>query len=165
MRQPAVTDLRIGYLADHPEFIDTLAAWLLEQWRPILVHDTLASRVDKLRAHLNRETLPIAWVAHDGAQVLGTCALRRHDLPGREDLTPWLGGAFVASSFRHRGIGLALCETVEVAAAALGWDTLYLFTLDAQAWYRHHGWSALSPCTWCGRAGDIMVKRLTPANP
>jgi GNAT superfamily N-acetyltransferase len=54
---------------------------------------------------MNRDELPIAWVAHANGQLLGTAALRVHDLEGREDLTPWLGGVFVDSEFRGRGIG------------------------------------------------------------
>ena len=65
---------------------------------------------------MNRDQLPIAWVAHANGQLLGTAALRVHDLEGREDLTPWLGGVFVGSQFRRRGIGAALCATVEEAA-------------------------------------------------
>ena len=60
---------------------------------------------------MNRDQLPIAWVAHANGQLLGTAALRVHDLEGREDLTPWLGGVFVASHFRRRGISAALSRT------------------------------------------------------
>jgi N-acetylglutamate synthase-like GNAT family acetyltransferase len=153
--------MQISCLADHPEFIETLAPWVWEYWRPIFTADTLQDRVAKFRTHLNRDTLPIAWVAHSGSQVLGTASLRSHDLPGREDLTPWLGGVFVAPQFRSQGIGKALCQTVEHNARQLFHiKTLYLFTLDKQAWYDHFGWEMLEPCVWCGRPGDIMVKRL-----
>ena len=103
----------------------------------------------------------MAWVAHAGAQVFGTAALRVHDLPGHENITPWLGGVYVAPEFRNRGIGTALCATVEQQAKALfDISTLYLFTLDKQAWYENLGWSMFKPCLWCGRAGDIMSKEL-----
>lgn len=54
---------------------------------------------------MNRDALPIAWIAHANGQLLGTAALRVHDLEGREDLTPWLGGVFVGTHFRRQGIG------------------------------------------------------------
>jgi N-acetylglutamate synthase-like GNAT family acetyltransferase len=104
--------------------------------------------------------LPIAWVAHANGELLGTAALRVHDLEGREDLTPWLGGVFVGSKFRRQGIGEALCAAVEEAARSRGIETLYLFTLDKQAWYSRLGWTILSPCVWRERPGDIMSKRL-----
>ena len=142
--------MNISFLADYPEFIETLALLVAEHWRPILTQETMASRAAKFRTHLNYDTLPIAWVAHSGAQVFGTASLRVHDLPDRDNLTPWLGG-----------VGAALCSAVEQQAKELlGISMLYLFTLDKQVWYGKLGWSMFEPCTWCGRAGDIMVKEL-----
>jgi N-acetylglutamate synthase-like GNAT family acetyltransferase len=113
---------------------------------------------------MNRDKLPIAWVAHANGQLLGTAALRVHDLEGREDLTPWLGGVFVGSPFRGQGIGAALCATVEDEARSRGIHTLYLFTLDKQAWYSRQGWTILGPCVWQQRPGEIMCKQLRPLN-
>ena len=152
--------VRISYLVEHPEYIPQLAQWLFEEWDSILGEKTPEARTKKLKAHLNRDKLPIAWVAHSNDQLLGTAALRVHDLQGREDLTPWLGGVFVGSHFRRRGIGAALCATVEDAARSRGIHTLYLFTLDKQAWYSRLGWTILGPCTWHQRPGDVMCKRL-----
>ncbi|MBI3560567.1 MAG: GNAT family N-acetyltransferase [Gammaproteobacteria bacterium] len=151
----------ISFLADRPEFINTLAPWVYEYWRPLLPQDTLAARIAKFQTHLNHQTLPIAWVAHDRSQVFGTAALRADDLPSHKNLSPWLGGVFVAPQFRRRGIGSALCSMVEQQAKHLhGVTTLYLFTLDKQHWYSSLGWSLFEPCRWCGQAGDILFKKL-----
>jgi N-acetylglutamate synthase-like GNAT family acetyltransferase len=155
--------LRISYLVEHPEYMPQLARWLFEQWGTILDEKTPEARIKKLKAHMNRDQLPIAWVAHANGQLLGTAALRVHDLEGREDLTPWLGGVFVGSEFRRRGIGAALCATVEKAARTRGTQALYLFTLDKQAWFARQGWTVLAPCVWHQRRGDIMSKRLQTA--
>ena len=156
-------DLRIGFLIDHPEYLPQLAQWLFEQWDGILREKTPDVRIRKLKAHMNRDQLPIAWVAHANGQLLGTSALRVHDLEGHEDLTPWLGGVFVGSQFRRRGIGAALCATVEKVAQSRGIETLYLFTLDKQEWYSRQGWKVLAPCVWHERPGDIMLKNLQAA--
>ena len=152
--------LQISYLADHPEYIPQLAQWLFKQWDSILGEKTPETRINKLKAHMNRDKLPIAWVAHAKGQLLGTAALRVHDLEGRKDLTPWLGGVFVSSHFRRQGIGAALCAAVEAEARSRTVQTLYLFTLDKQAWYSRQGWSIVSPCVWHQRPGDIMSKQL-----
>jgi GNAT superfamily N-acetyltransferase len=152
--------VQISYLADHPEYIPQLAQWLFEQWDSILGEKTPETRIKKLEAHMNRDKLPIAWVAHAKGQLLGTAALRVHDLEVREDLTPWLGGVFVSSHFRRQGIGAALCAAVEEEARSRAVQTLYLFTLDKQAWYSRQGWSIIGPCVWHQRPGDIMSKQL-----
>ena len=152
--------VQISYLIEHPEYIPQLAQWLFEQWGVILGEKTTEARIKKLNAHMNRDQLPIAWVAHANGQLLGTAALRVHDLEGREDLTPWLGGIFVGSQFRRRGIGAALCATVEEAARTRGIQTLYLFTLDKQPWYSRSGWKVFSSCVWHGHSGEIMHKQL-----
>jgi GNAT superfamily N-acetyltransferase len=153
-------EVRISYLLEHPEYIPQLAQWLIQHWRPILGEETSEARTKKLQAHLNRDQLPIAWVAHADGQLLGTAALRLHDLEGREDLTPWLGGVFVYSEFRRRGIGAALCAHIEDWARSRGIEALYLFTLDQQAWYSRLCWTVLGPCVWQQRSGDIMFKVL-----
>ena len=152
--------MRIDYLADQPKLVGPIAAGLLEHYRAILPEETFQTRTAKLTAHFNRDRLPIAWVAHASGEALGTAALRIHDLPGREDLTPWLGGMFTLPPHRGQGIGAALCAVVEEKALALGVSMLYLVTLDRQAWYRRLGWRVLERCTWRGLPGDIMFKML-----
>jgi GNAT superfamily N-acetyltransferase len=155
--------MQISYLADHPEFVPTLARWRLEHWRSMRPEHTLETRIAELRAHLNREVLPIAWVAHQHDQPLGMAALRVHDLQGREDLTPWLGGVYVGAPYRRRGVGAALCAVVEQKALALGYRELFLFTLDKQAWYAAQGWGKPELLAWRGHPGVIMRKSLSPA--
>jgi N-acetylglutamate synthase-like GNAT family acetyltransferase len=154
---------RINYLVDHSEYIPQLAGWLFQEWDAILGEKTPEARVRKLRAHMNRDLLPIAWVAHAHGQLLGTAALRVHDIEGHDHLSPWLGGVFVGAQYRRRGIGAALCATVEDAARSRGVETLYLFTLDKQAWYSRLGWTVLGPCVWHERPGEIMCKQLQNA--
>jgi GNAT superfamily N-acetyltransferase len=155
----------ISYLIEHPEYIPELAQWLFEQWGSTLGEKTPDARIKKLKTHMNRDKLPIAWIAHANGQLLGTAALRVHDLEGREDLTPWLGGVFVGSNFRRQGIGTALCAAVEDWAQSRSIHTLYLFTLDKQAWYSRLGWTVLGPCVWQARPGNIMCKALHTVQP
>src|ERR1043166_3753608 len=152
--------VEISYLIEYPEYIPQLAQWLFEEWDSILGENTVEVRIKKLNAHLNRDQLPIAWVAHANGKVLGTAALRVHDLEGREELTPWLGGGFVGPPFRRQGIGAELFALVEDEGRARAIETLYLFTLDKQAWYSRLGWSMLAPCVWHERPGSIMRKQL-----
>jgi len=151
--------VQVSYLIEHPEYMPQLAQWQFEEWGSI-VGEKIEARIKKLKTHMNRDQLPIAWVAHANGHLLGSAALRVHDLEGREDLTPWLGGVFVGPKFRRQGIGAALCAAVEDEARSRAIPTLYLFTLDKQAWYSRLGWTVLGPCVWQQRPGDIMSKAL-----
>ena len=155
--------MKISYLADHPEFIPILAPGIAAHWGSVIPGETVVKRITKLEAHLNKGTLPIAWVAHSQGEVFGTAALRANDLEGREDLSPWLGGVFVRPEFRGRGVATALCQTVETNAWALGIARLYLFTIDRQSLYARLGWKESDAATWRGYKSNIMVKhRMTP---
>lgn len=153
-------DIRISYLAERPELAAGLIPGLLDHWRPIFPDQTYADREAKFRAHLNRDRLPIAWVAHEDDTVLGTAALRVHDLESRTDLTPWLAGVYVLPQYRRRGIASALCRTVASAAAAMGYQRIYLFTLDQVPLYTGLGWVSYASDAWHGRRCEIMVKNL-----
>lgn len=153
--------MEISYLADHPDFVEVLAPWIFEYWKAFLPQDKLETRIEKLQGHMHYDRLPVAFVAHEENQVLGTAALRVCDLPGKEELSPWLGGVFVGEDYRGNGIGKELCRSIEVLANSLyGNIPLYLFTLDRQPWYRSMGWIEKEPCCWGGEAGHVMVKQV-----
>jgi hypothetical protein len=115
--------VQISYLIEHPEYIPQLAQWLFEQWGSTLGEKAPEDRIKKLKTHMNRNKLPIAWVAHANGQLLGTAAIRVHDFDGREDLTPWLCSAWrrcsvnsVSIFVRSRaGIGGSAANVVEAA--------------------------------------------------
>ena len=64
-----VRGVQISYLIEHPGYIPQLAQWLFEQWDSILGEETSEARIEKLKAHMNRDQLPIAWVAHANGQL------------------------------------------------------------------------------------------------
>src|SRR5215831_10190101 len=156
--------MRISYLADRTELAEQLIPGLLEHWSYVFPHHTAADRVAKFKAHLNREALPIAWIAHDGDTALGTAALRSHDFEGREGLGPWLGGVFVSPPHRGRGIASALCRVVEGKAHDQGVTRLYLFTHGQEALYERLGWSCIEHTLWHGHKCSIMSKVPVPSN-
>jgi GNAT superfamily N-acetyltransferase len=153
--------MEIDLLANRPADIDVLVGPMFDFWRRVPSDDTIATRRERLRAHLNTACLPMAWVAYDGQTVLGTAALRVTDLPGFDHLTPWLSGVFVLPEHQRRGIGTALCRHVEAFAETIAHKTLYLFTLDQQTLYKRMGWRYLEKGTWMGLEADVMTKSVT----
>jgi GNAT superfamily N-acetyltransferase len=78
-------------------------------------------------------------------EPVACASLVRHDLPSRDDLTPWLAGVAVDPHFRGRGYGIAVVRQVEEFARAAGVETLWLYTWSAEGLYAKMGWK---------RAGD-----------
>ena len=152
--------MQISYLADHPEFVTTLASWFYAQWGFFLPGSAVETFVDRIRAHMNRDALPLALVAHAGATLLGSASLRPHDMDNRPHLTPWLGGVYVEQNHRRQRIGATLAQAVEDKAKALGCRVLYLFTFDKEAYYRTLGWDTLEPTEYRGHSVIVMQKRL-----
>lgn len=150
--------MQIDYLQDRPELVPVLAPTIVAHYESIVPEENIVARTAKLRSHMNKNKLPIAWVAHSEGDPLGMAALRVHDLEGREDLTPWLAGVFVRPEHRRRGVASALCRVVEENAWLLGFETLYLFTTDQQSLYSRLGWRFLDKAAWRGIPADIMVK-------
>jgi len=153
----------ISYLADRPEYVDVLVGWLHAEWGWFTPGSTLESRRAKLVQHLNRDRLPLALVAHERGQPLGTASLRAHDMDTRPELTPWLGAVYVAPEARRRGIGAQLVAAVEAEARRLGFGRMYLFTFDMAGYYARRAWVELERTHYRGEPVVVMWKPLAAA--
>lgn len=77
-------------------------------------------------------------LSEDGA-LLGSAGLLATTVT-HTHLTPWLSSVYVPDELRGRGIASALSLHAVGAAAALGYDRLYLFTPRSEALYARIGW-------------------------
>jgi GNAT superfamily N-acetyltransferase len=146
------------YLADHPEFISTVAGWHHGEWAYLRPGDTIEARTARLRAECGRGGIPSTFIALSGSTVLGSSALIAHDMDTRRDLTPWLASVFVAADYRRRGIGSALVGKAVDRAAELGVKQLYLYTSSAERLYSQLGWSVLERTIYGGRDAVVMFR-------
>lgn len=152
--------MKIAYLADHPEYVPTIATWLHEAWGHLTPGSTLADAVRGMAAYLNHDELPLALIALEGATLLGTASLVLHDMDTRPDLSPWLAGVFVAAEHRRQGYGTGLVRAVEDVAEQLGVEILYLYTPDQENFYARQGWSVLDRTEYRQEQVVIMQKVL-----
>lgn len=152
--------MHIGYLADHPEFISTLARWHHEEWAYLRPGDTVEARLARLRDECGRGEIPTVFVAFSADTLLGSAMLVAHDMDTRMDLTPWLAGVFVAPDYRRRGIGSALVGRVVECAAQLGVRRLYLYTPSAERMYSRLGWSAVERTSYRGAEVVVMCREV-----
>lgn len=157
--------MEIGYLADHTAFIPTLVRWHHAQWSYLRPGDTIEGRMARMQERLGRDQIPTTFVAYtttedDTEIVVGSASLLEQDLDTRPDLSPWLASVYVAQEHRRQGIGSALVRHATEKAAALGVETLYLFTPDKERFYERLGWSVIERCEFGGSLQAVMAIHL-----
>jgi len=84
--------MQIGYLADHQEFIPTLAQWHHREWAYLRPGDSLEARTARLRASCGHREIPTVIVSFTGDTLLGSAVLLAHDMDTRMELSPWPAG-------------------------------------------------------------------------
>lgn len=152
--------MEIDYLATHPDAVPRLAAWFHQEWSHLYPDRTLEDVERTLGEHANTDHIPLALVAVEGGQVIGTVALTEHDMDMHRELSPWLASLYVTREWRRRGIGSALVRAMESKAVELGVGTLYLFTPESEAFYARLGWCVRTHLDYHHYPVTIMEKRL-----
>ena len=133
--------MRIEYLADHPEFLPTLAQWQHNEWGHLRPGDSVEARSARLQSYSQRDGIPLTVVALQNGELLGSASLVRNDMETRPELTPWLAGVLVAPEYRRRGVGAELVRRVMAEAATQKIPILYLYTVHSENFYDNLGWS------------------------
>lgn len=153
------TLLTLSYLADCPEHLPTVAAWVYGEWGDHMPPGfTVEDLARTFRGHLQRERIPLTLIAFWDRQPVGSASIYVHDLEVRPELTPWLAAVYVAPAYRRRGIGSALVQAVEAAAQGLHIQRLYLFTPDQEHFYARLGWSVLERVAYWNQTVVVMEK-------
>jgi len=157
--------MKIEYLADHPEFLRTLAEWQHGEWGYLRPGDTVEARMARLGGWGERDRIPLTVAAHENGEVLGSASLIPHDMDTRMELTPWLAGVFVAPEQRRRGIGAALVGRIMDEAGRLSVPVLYLYTVHSESFYATLGWSLQEHTAYRNQNVAIMSYRLPTTEP
>lgn len=154
--------MEISFLADHPSFVPTLVQWHHQEWSYLRPGESIADRAARLRAACGRSQIPTVFVAHDGAELLGSAMLIAHDMDTRMELSSWLAGVFVASTHRGQGIGAALVRRATEEAGLQQVPRLYLYTPTAEAFYARLGWAVCDRLRYRTTDVTLMTKEITP---
>ena len=101
MTRPSV-GMEIRLLADVPAAIPTLAEWFHSEWHHYDGRSVAEVEVE-LRHYLNRDSLPITFLALNGTEVIGTVSLDTSNLPPYDHLSPWLASLYVVPSAAAKG--------------------------------------------------------------
>jgi GNAT superfamily N-acetyltransferase len=155
-----VWEVKITYLANHPQHVTTIAKWIMHEWGHESPGTTLESLEEKFRGNMNRNAIPLTLLAMDEDRPLGTASLVVHDMKDHRELSPWLAAVYVLPGQRGKGIGSRLVKSIELLAANLEVEQLYLFTPDRESFYAHMGWTVFERTSYHEKDVIIMIKEL-----
>ena len=132
--------MKICPLAHVPWAIPLLAKWFNREWQRFDGRST--SEIEsQLTENLNRDSIPITFVAGDDLTLLGTVSLDLSDLPSHDHLSPWLASLYVRPRARGAGVGSTLVRHLEQFAVSRGFGPLYLWTPGTTRLYERCGWT------------------------
>jgi N-acetylglutamate synthase-like GNAT family acetyltransferase len=154
--------MQIGYLADNPDFVPTLAQWHHNEWAYLRPGDTVEARTARLRECCRHREIPTAVIAFNDGSLMGSAMLIAHDMDTRMGLSPWLASVFVAPEHRRHGVGAALVRRIIYEATALGVKRLYLYTPSADQFYLQLGWLLVERTIYRGNDVAVMSYECVP---
>jgi len=154
--------MQISYLADHIHLTPLLAKWHHNEWCHLTPWENLEGCAERLKNEAQRSGVPTVLVAVDDGKLLGSASIVVHDMKGREDLSPWMAGVFVAPAYRRQGIGTKLAQGVVDEAGKQGIPVLYLYTTgkENESFYARLGWSVKERVDYLGKLRVVMEIKL-----
>jgi len=150
--------MRIAHLQDHPHFIPVLADLCGQEWAHLYADWDRESSLREFSATRTDGELPVTLIALEDDDLLGTVSLLHNDLPGREDLNPWLASLIVLPEHRGKNVATFLVTEAENLLRRLGMTAAYLFTEKAGGLFSKLGWAAIDEAEAHGHAVTIFRK-------
>ena len=153
-------ELELAFLADREDCLPQLADWFTRAFATWFAPGTGRDAAATFRERLRRDGIPCAFVALEHGSPVGTVSLMTASIEPYAHLTPWVGGLFVASAARSRGVGMALVAHAVQTAACFGVQGLHGAVHARPDVYVAAGWELLESTTYQG--DRIHVLSITP---
>jgi GNAT superfamily N-acetyltransferase len=132
--------ITIGFLADYPDTVPTLAKWFRDQWPDYFADMTPEEMAQDFLADACRDCLPSRLVAFASGELAGTIVLREQGHESLAAFQPELGGLYVVASHRGQGIGTELVQAGMKLARDQGFETVFATTVVAAGILEDLGW-------------------------
>lgn len=136
-------EIRIDYLAAHPEALPELRRWFETEWASYYGASGPGDAGHDLSSYANRGSLPVGIVAFRDGRLCGIAALKADSIASHVHLSPWAAAALVEPSMRGKGIGTGLFAALEQEARTLGFDCIYCGTSTASSLLERCGWELI----------------------
>ena len=156
--------MRIDYLKNNPVFESRLAEISCAEWQHLYGDWNCDAALREFESQRADGSLPLTLVALAREELLGAVSLVFDDLPGHENLNPWLASLLVLPGHRGEGAGSRLVQEAATLLARNGVSTAYLFTESARAFFERLGWRVMER-TFCNGLPVFLLRKclLSPA--
>lgn len=151
--------MKIDFLCNHPEFIDTLVDNLWSNWHQDYIEFTTENSKQKLKEFYMKtssENIPICYILFDNENLISSVLIDHEDMKIRSDLTPWLSSVFTLPEYRSCGFVRQLLEYV-----CSKYNLLYLWcnTDDFVNFYGKYGFKLFDVVNNHGKYREIFVMK------
>ncbi len=154
-------EVTIDYLKEHPQHQEIVAEWVFSEWGKSFGASTIEATRQRVAGRMRDNAIPLAMIALDDGEPVGTISLKIDDMDTRPELTPWIASVYVRKDMRGRGIGSMLVSGAEEAARKIGIQKLYLFTENRRSFYERLGWVFFEETDYCGEKVTILSKEVS----
>ncbi len=154
--------VEISFLNAHPHHAPVLATAQATEWSHLYGPNDWNAQIALAEFAVQQSDgrLPTTLIALDDTTLLGSISLINDDLPGWEQLNPWLASFYVFPPYRRHGVGARLLKAAERLLQENGITRAYLFTETRAAYFAAHGWVHYAATRANGSAASIMARDL-----
>ncbi|WP_133406924.1 GNAT family N-acetyltransferase [Parashewanella tropica] len=151
--------MQVAYLADHQEYVSTIAKWYYDEWGnngKTFTYDFIYNL--GLSRSKNKGKLPYSFIIEDNNALVGVAELKYRENKHHPEYEHWVGGVYVCPNQRGKGYANILISKAKQLARELGIEQLYLQCDEHNiALYQKHGFVALHEAEHFGDITTIMV--------
>lgn len=142
--------------------VSVVAHWYFEEWGRTQKDNSYEKTLAKVQSQMNKDRIPLHILAvEDDGHILGVAQLKYHEMSIYPERTYWLGGVFVSTDARGKGVGLALVQKIIEIARSFGVDKLSLQTEKFDGGiYSKCGFEPVEKVTYIGIDVLVMEKNL-----
>jgi GNAT superfamily N-acetyltransferase len=153
--------LQVSLLAECPDLIPEIAAWLYDEWGHTTYPDGSPRLVEAaLIERCQRRRLPMALVGFFQGDPICTASLKIREMETHPHLEHWLGTVYTIPQCRRQGFGAQIVKAAVNHAADLGLAQLHLYTRHSETFYTDLGWETIEHLLYKGRPAVIMRRNL-----
>lgn len=120
--------MEFSLLADNPSAARIVAKWYFDEWCRDTGRHSLDFVQKNVAAASSKETAPMLVLCHIDNELVGAAELKNREMDAFPEYEFWLGGVYVQTDYRGKGIGFALVSEVIKRAKKANIKQLYLQT-------------------------------------